>query len=86
LLSKSHRSARVIYKQILNGIEPFLEDGLDEKRLAVAFEGLPVSGIRVDVWHHAAIENRLPVTRAIINAIQAHAEPRQLLLFAIGAS
>ena len=30
------------------------------------------SGIRVDVWHHAAIENRLAILRAIVNTIQAH--------------
>src|SRR5277367_6219667 len=59
-------------KHSLNGVEPFLEDRVVEKWLAAAFGGLPVSGIRVDVRHHAAIENRLPVTRAIVNAIQAY--------------
>src|ERR1700684_4038710 len=59
-------------KHTLNGDEPFLEDRRIEKWLAAAFGGLPVSGIRVDVRHHAAIENRLPVTQAIVNAIQAH--------------
>ena len=59
-------------KHTLNGVEPFLEDRLVEKWLAAAFGGLPVSGIRIDVRHHAAIENRLAVTRAIVNAIQAH--------------
>ena len=59
-------------KHTLNGAESFLEDCLIEKWLAAAFGGLPVSGIRVDVRYHAAIENRLPVTRAIVNAIQAY--------------
>src|ERR1700675_4762208 len=59
-------------KHTLNGVEPFLEDCRVEKWLAAAFDGLPISGIRVDVRHHAAIENRLAVTRAIVNAIQAH--------------
>src|SRR5258708_218548 len=59
-------------KHTLDGVEPFLEDRLIEKWLAAAFGGLPVSGIRVDVRHHAEIENHLPVTRAIVNAIQAY--------------
>src|ERR1700712_4266702 len=59
-------------KHTLNGVEPFLEDRHVEQWLAAAFGGLPVPGIGVDVRHHAAIENRLPVTRAIVNAIQAH--------------
>src|SRR4051794_18062695 len=59
-------------KHTLNSVEPFLEDRHVENWLAAALGGLPVSGIRVDVRHHAAIENRLPVTRAIVNAIQAH--------------
>ena len=49
-------------KHTLDGVEPFLEDRRVEQWLAAAFGGLPVSGIRVDVRHHAAIENRLPVT------------------------
>ena len=49
-------------KHTLNGAEPFLEDRHVEKWLAAAFGGSPVSGIWVDVWHHAAVENRLPVT------------------------
>ena len=53
-------------------VEPFLEDRRIEKWFAATFGGLPVSRIGVDVRHHAAIENRLPVTRAIVNAIQAH--------------
>ena len=59
-------------KHTFNGGEPFLEDRRVEKWLASAFGRLPVSGIRVDVRYHAAIENRLAVTRAIVNAIQAH--------------
>src|ERR1700733_11915512 len=59
-------------KHTLNGVERFLEDRRVEKWLAGAFGGLPVSGFRVDVWHHPPIEDRLPVTRAIVNAIQAH--------------
>ena len=59
-------------KHTLNGVEPFLEDRHVEKWLAAAFSGLPVSGIRVDVRHHAAIENRLAVTWAIVDTIQAH--------------
>ena len=56
-------------KHTLNGAESFLEDCLIEKWLAAAFGGLPVSGIRVDVRYNAAIENRLPVTRAIVKAL-----------------
>src|ERR1700676_5681521 len=56
----------------LNGVEPLLEDRLVESWLAAAFRGLPASGIGVDVWHHAAIEDRLPVTPAIVNAVKAH--------------
>src|ERR1700727_1367950 len=59
-------------KHTFNGGEPFLEDRRVKQWLAAAFGGLPVSGIRVDARHHAAIENRLSVTRAIVNAIQAH--------------
>ena len=59
-------------KHTLNGVEPFLEDRPVENWLAAAFRGLPASGIGVDVWHHAAIEDRLPVTRAIVNAIKAY--------------
>src|ERR1035441_7023808 len=56
----------------LNGVKPFLEDLSVEKWLAAAFRGFPASGIGVDVWHHTAIENRLPVTPAIVDAIKAH--------------
>src|ERR1700728_4456436 len=59
-------------KHTFNGGEPFLEDRRVEKWLAPALGGLPGSCIRADVRHHAAIENRLAVTRAIVNAIQAH--------------
>ena len=48
-------------KHTLNGVEPFLEDRRVEKWLAATLGGSPVPGIRVDVRHHAAIENRLPV-------------------------
>jgi hypothetical protein len=41
-------------KHTLNGVEPFLEDRRIEKWLAAAFGGLPVSGIGVNVRHHAA--------------------------------
>ena len=33
---------------------------------------LSASGIGVDVWHHAAIENRLSVAPAIVDAVEAH--------------
>jgi hypothetical protein len=59
-------------KNALNGVEPLLEDRLVEKWLAAAFGGFAASGISVDCRHHAPIENRLPVARAIVNAIQAH--------------
>jgi hypothetical protein len=56
----------------LNGIKPFLEDLSVELWLAAAFSRFPASGIGVDVWHHTTIENRLPVTPAIVDAIRAH--------------
>jgi hypothetical protein len=65
-------------KHTLNGVEPFLEDRQVEKWLAATLGGSPVPGIRVDVRHHAAIENRLPVTDAIVNAIQAHGRAAQI--------
>jgi hypothetical protein len=37
---------------------------------AAAFREFPTPGIGVDVWHHAAVENRLPAKRAIVTAIQ----------------
>src|ERR1700730_3630733 len=52
----------------LNGVEPLLEDRGVEERPGAAFRRFPASRVRVDVWHHAAIENRLPVTPAIIDA------------------
>jgi len=58
-------------KHTLNGVEPLLEDRLVEDWFAAAFGEFPAPGIRVDVWHHAAVEDRLPVTRAIVNAVQA---------------
>src|ERR1700681_1785553 len=59
-------------KHTLNGVEALLEDRLVEDWFAAAFREFPTPGIGVDVWHHAAVENRLPVSRAIVNAIQAH--------------
>src|ERR1700693_2420730 len=59
-------------KHTLNGVEPFLEDRRVEKWLAAPFGGLSGSWLRGDVRHHAATENRLPVPRAIVNAIQPH--------------
>jgi hypothetical protein len=59
-------------KHPLNGIKPFLEDLSVEEWLAAAFGGSPRPGIGVDVWHHIAIENRLPVTPAIVDAIKAY--------------
>src|ERR1700722_20474294 len=59
-------------KHTLNGVEPLPEDRLVEDWLAAAFGEFPAPGIRVDVWHHAAVEDRLPITPAIVNAIQAH--------------
>src|ERR1700676_1236037 len=59
-------------KHTLNGVEPLLEDRFVENWLAAAFRGSPASGIGVDVWHHAAIENSLPITRAIVNAVRAY--------------
>ncbi len=59
-------------KHTLNGVEPLLENRLVEKWLAAAFREFPASGIGVYVRHHAAVENRLPVTPAIVDAIEAH--------------
>ena len=56
----------------LDGAKPFLEDLSVEKWLAAALNGFSTSGVGVDVWHHSAIENRLPVTPAIVDAIKAH--------------
>ena len=56
----------------LNGVEPLLENRLVEKWPAAAFSGFPASGIGVYVRHHAAVENRLPVTPAIVDAVEAH--------------
>jgi hypothetical protein len=42
------------------------------KDLAAAFRRFSASGIGVDVWHDAAVENRLPVAPAIVDAIKAH--------------
>src|SRR5258706_16175665 len=56
----------------LDGVEPLVEYRGIEERLAAAFRRFSASGIRVDVWHHAAVENRLPVTPAIVDAIKAH--------------
>jgi hypothetical protein len=59
-------------KHTLNGVEPLLEYRGIEQQLAPAFRQFSASGIQVDVWHHAAVENRLPVTPAIVDAIKAH--------------
>src|SRR5450755_3104951 len=59
-------------KHTLNGVEPLLENRLVENWLAAAFRLFPASGIGVDVWHHTAIENCLPVTPAIVDAVEAH--------------
>ena len=59
-------------KHTFNGGESFLEDRRVEKWLAAAFGRLQVSGIRVDVRHHAAIENGLPVTPTIVDTVKAY--------------
>ena len=59
-------------KHTLERVEPFLEDRLVEKWLAAGFGGLPVSGIGVDVRRHAAIENRLAVTPAIVDTAKTY--------------
>ena len=59
-------------KHTLNGVEPLLEYRGIEERLAAAFRRFSASGIRIDVWHYAAVENRLPVAPAIVDAIKAH--------------
>jgi len=59
-------------KHTLNGVEPLLEDRFVKEWLAAAFGGLSASGIGIDVRHHAAVEYRLPVSPAVVNAIQAH--------------
>src|SRR5258708_4798348 len=59
-------------KHRFNGVEPLLEDRLVENWLAAAFCRSPASGIGVDVWHHAAVEDRLPVPPAVVDAVKAH--------------
>ena len=58
-------------KYALNGVEPLLEDFFVEKWLVAALAGSPASGIGIDVRHHTAIENRLAVTPAIVDTIEA---------------
>ena len=71
-------------KHALNRVEPFPEDRIVEKWPAAAFGGLPVSRIRVDVRKHAAIEDRLPVTPAVVDAIQAHDRTLQIQTDGVG--
>src|ERR1700728_1187365 len=59
-------------KHALNGIETFLEYVGIEKRLPATFGEFPASGIGIDIEHHAAVEDRLPILPAIINPIQAY--------------
>ena len=58
-------------KHPLDRIEPLLEDGCIEERLAASLGGFSTARIGVDVGDHAAIENGFSVFPAIIDAIQA---------------
>src|SRR5258707_12839382 len=58
-------------KHTLNGVEPLLENRGVKEGLAPAFRCFPPPGIGVAVWHHAAVENRLPVTPPIVDAVEA---------------
>ena len=55
----------------LNRIEPLLEYGSVEERLAASLGDFSATRIGVDVGDHAAIENGFAVLPAIIDAIQA---------------
>src|SRR3984893_8137129 len=58
-------------KHALNCIEAFLEYCSIEQWFPATFDEFPASGIGIDVGNHAAVEDRLPVPPAIVNAIQA---------------
>ena len=49
----------------------FLEYVRTEQRFPTAFGRFPASGIGIDIGHHAAVEDRLPILSAIVYAVQA---------------
>jgi hypothetical protein len=71
-LEPQEQSAELVLptKHALNGIETFLEYVSTEKRFPAALGGFPASGIGIDIGHHAAVEDRLPVLPAIVNAVR----------------
>src|SRR3982074_1111446 len=54
----------------LNGIEAFLEYVSIEQWFPATFGEFPASGIGIDIGHHAAVEDRLSILSAIVNAVQ----------------
>src|ERR1700681_3726274 len=72
-LESEQQAAELILptKHALNGIEAFLEYVGVEQWFPATFGEFPASGIGIDVGNHAAVEDRLPVPPAIVNAIQA---------------
>src|ERR1700682_3929197 len=58
-------------RHALNGIKAFLEYVSIEQRFPAAFGKFPASRIGIDIRHHAAAEDRLPVPPAIVTAVQA---------------
>jgi hypothetical protein len=58
-------------KHALNGIEAFLEYVSIEQRFPAPLGRFPASGIGMDIGHHAAIEDRLPILPAIVTTVQA---------------
>jgi len=71
-------------KHALNGIEAFLEYLSTEQRFPAALGGFPASGISIDIGHHAAVEDRLPVLPAIVNAVQADDRPLKVKTYRAG--
>ena len=64
-------------KHALNGIEAFLEYVSIERRLPAKFGEFPPPGIGIDVGHHAAVEDRLPILPAIVNPSRLTIVPRR---------
>src|ERR1700760_541631 len=72
-LKPQQQAAKLIFptKHTLNGVEAFLEDVSIEQRFPAPLHGFPAPGIGIDVGHHAAVEDRLPVLPAIVTTVQA---------------
>ena len=58
-------------KHALDGVEAFLEYVSTEQRSPTAFGRFPASRIGIDIGHHAAVEDRLPILSAIVYAVEA---------------